>query len=142
MRFEDVVIVGVAHADAPIRVSSTELEQPLAATLKRLGMPVGMLEGLTGVRARRFWQPGFLPSAAATLAGRAVIETTGVDAARIGVLVSTSVSRDYIEPSNACFVHKNLGLGSACLNFDLGNASAIERSSTATRASPSSTPSM
>ena len=122
MRFEDVVIVGVAHADAPIRVSSTELEQPLAATLKRLGMPVGMLEGLTGVRARRFWQPGFLPSAAATLAGRAVIEKTGVDAARIGVLVSTSVSRDYIEPSNACFVHKNLGLGSACLNFDLGNA--------------------
>ena len=66
-----------------------------------------------------------MPSAAATLAGRAVIEQTGVDPARIGVLVSTSVSRDYVEPSNSCFVHRNLGLGSTCLNFDLGNDSAL-----------------
>ena len=122
MHFEDVVIVGVGHADAPIRVNSAELEDPLGPTLERLGMPIGMLESLTGIRARRFWEPGFRPSSAATLAGRRVIEQTGVDPSRIGVLVSTSVSRDYVEPSNACFVHQNLGLDAGCLNFDLGNA--------------------
>jgi len=122
MRFDDVVIVGVGHAQAPVRVSSTELEAPLADTLQRLGMPAGMLEGLTGVRARRFWEPGFRPSAAATLAAQRVLDETGVNGDRIGVLVSTSVSRDYVEPSNACFVHDNLGLSGGCLNFDLGNA--------------------
>ncbi len=122
MRFDDVVIMGVAHADAPIRVTSAELEAPLQNTLERLGMPLGMLEGLTGVKARRFWEPGFQPSSAATLAGQKVIEQTGLDRAHIGVIVSTSVSRDFVEPSNACFVHHNLGLTENCLNFDLGNA--------------------
>lgn len=122
MRFEDVVIVGVSHADAPIGVSSTELEAAFGSTMARLGMPPGMLESLTGVRARRFWERGFRPSQAATLAGRKVLHETGVDPGKIGVVISTSVSRDYVEPSNACFVHQNLGLGDHCLNFDLGNA--------------------
>jgi len=40
----------------------------------------------------------------------------------LGVLVNTSVCRDFIEPSVACLVHGNLKLSPACLNFDLANA--------------------
>lgn len=122
MLFENVVIAGVARADAPIRVSSADLETPLRATMDRLGMPAGMLQGLTGVVARNFWEPGFRSSAAATLAAESVLARTGVARDRIGIIVSTSVSRDYVEPSNACFVHNSLGLSRKCLNFDLGNA--------------------
>jgi len=122
MLFENVVIAGVARADAPIRVTSADLEAPLRSTMDRLGMPPGMLEGLTGVRARSFWEPGFRSSSAATLAAESLLEKTKIDRGRIGVIVSTSVSRDYVEPSNACFVHNSLGLNSSCLNFDLGNA--------------------
>ena len=36
--------------------------------------------------------------------------------------MSTSVCRDYIEPSTASVVHGMLGLPDTCQNFDLGNA--------------------
>lgn len=122
MRFDNVTIVGVARADAPIVVSSAEIEAALRTTMDRLGMPSGMLEGLTGVRSRNFWAPGFRSSSAAALAAERLLSETGIDRSRIGAVVSTSVSRDYVEPSNACFIHHRLGLKSECLNFDLGNA--------------------
>jgi 3-oxoacyl-[acyl-carrier-protein] synthase-3 len=58
----------------------------------------------------------------ATAAARAAIAKAGVDPDRLGLLVSTSVSRDYIEPSTASVVHGALGLPHTCQNFDLGNA--------------------
>ncbi|HEX4383086.1 MAG TPA: 3-oxoacyl-ACP synthase III [Myxococcales bacterium] len=121
-RFEEVSIVTIAHVDAPVRVTSAELDAALSHTYTRLGMPAQLLENLTGVRARRFWEQGVRPSDAATLAGRKAIEDSGVDPARIGLLINTSVCRDYVEPSVACFVHANLGLSSSCLNFDVTNA--------------------
>lgn len=122
MRFENVAIVGVAHVDAPHRISTEELERPLQATYARLGLPGRFLEPLTGVRARRFWDPATAPSDAATLAARRLLDQTGVDRGRIGLLINTSVSRDYVEPSVACFVHANLGLSPRCHNFDVANA--------------------
>ncbi len=122
MRFEGVNILGVAHVDAPHRVTTQEIDSAMADTYGRLGLPARLLESLTGVRARRFWDPGMQPSAAASLAGRLVLEQTGIDAARVGVLISTSVSRDWIEPAVACFVHANLGLPETCINFDIANA--------------------
>ena len=121
-RFDNVSIVGVAHVDPPHRISSREIEDSLADTYSRLGMPRGLLEGLTGVNARRFWDPGTKPSDAAAIAGRKVIDECGVDAARIGILINTSVSRDYVEPSVACAVHSRLGLSEVCLNYDVTNA--------------------
>jgi len=122
MRFQGVNIIGLTHVDAPHRISTEEIDQTMAATYARLGMPARLLENLTGVRARRFWEPGTNPSDGATLAGRRLLEQTGVDPGRIGVLVNTSVCRDWVEPSVACFVHHNLGLPETCLNFDIGNA--------------------
>jgi 3-oxoacyl-[acyl-carrier-protein] synthase III len=122
MRFANVTLVGVAHVDAPHRVTSDELETPLKDTYSRLGIPERILESLTGVRARRFWDDTTKPSDAATFAGKKILERTGVDPSAIGVLVNTSVCRDYVEPSVACFVHHNLGLSPSCISFDIGNA--------------------
>jgi len=122
VRFENVAIHGVAHVDATERVSSAELEARLEPTLKRLRVPRGLLEGLTGIKARRMWGPQVLPSDAAALAGARAIANAGIDRERLGILISTSVCRDYIEPSTACLVHGKLGLGPGCLNFDVGNA--------------------
>ena len=41
---------------------------------------------------------------------------------RVGLLVNTSVSRDYLEPSTASIVSGNLGLAENCQNFDVANA--------------------
>lgn len=122
MLFENVSIAGIAHIEPPHRVTSEELCKKLEPMLKKIGAPLSILEDLTGIKARRFWDKGVQPSDAATLAGQKVLQETGIDPKKIGVMVNTSVSRDYLEPSTACFVHSNLGLSGDCINYDVGNA--------------------
>ncbi|MEZ4473500.1 MAG: 3-oxoacyl-ACP synthase III [bacterium] len=122
MRFEHVSVVDVHRVVAPIRVASAEIEARLAATMDRIGMRGGILQGTAGIDARRFWEPGVQPSDAATRAAEGLLARVDVPRERIGVVFSTSVCRDFLEPSTACLVHGNLGLSPACLNFDLGNA--------------------
>ena len=117
-----VVIEAIAYELAPRRVSSSELENELAETMDRLRLQRGHLERLTGIRERGFWNPGTLPSTGATAAARRVLEMADIDPADIGALINTSVCKDYYEPSVACLVHGNLGLNTACLNYDIGNA--------------------
>lgn len=122
MRFENVSIQGLAYVDAPERVTSAEIGQRLAPTLKRLGFWPSLLESLTGIVARRFWEADARPSQVAALAAARALEQSGVPKGRLGALVSTSVCKDFIEPSVASLVHARLGLGPDCLNFDVGNA--------------------
>jgi 3-oxoacyl-[acyl-carrier-protein] synthase-3 len=122
MRFENVSIFGVAHLDAPHRVPSEEIEKRLAPSLERLEMRADLIRDLSGIIERRFWDEGFQPSDAAAEAGRRAIADAGITADRLGILVNTSVCRDYIEPSTACIVHSKIGLAETCMNFDLGNA--------------------
>ena len=122
MRFEQVSIAALTHVDAPHRLSSQALEARLEEPMRRLSMSPGVLEQVAGIKARRLWDLGTLPSEAASLAGRAALERSGIEPARIGALISTSVCRDYLEPSTACAVHHALGMSAECVNFDLGNA--------------------
>ena len=122
MKFKNVVIQALAAVEPPIRVSSKEIEQKLKPTLDRLGVRDDLLEEVSGISARRFWEKGTSPSDAATLAAEKALDESGIDRQRIGVIINTSVCRDYLEPSTACIIHGNLGLNENCLNFDVGNA--------------------
>ncbi len=122
MKFKNVVIQSLTAVDPPIRVLSIDIEKQLKATFKRLGMRDNLLEEVSGIGARRFWENGTQPSDAATLAAEKALDDSGIDRGKIGVIINTSVCRDYLEPSTACIVHGNLGLADNCLNFDVGNA--------------------
>src|SRR3546814_19244322 len=61
-------------------------------------------------------------SDAATLAGVKALADAGIDPNKVGLLVNTSVSRDYLEPSTASIVSGNLHLPDTCQNFDVANA--------------------
>lgn len=122
MRFSEVAVAAVAHVDAPIRVTTESIADELGPFLDRIGLPRRALQGLSGIVARRFWPANTPPSHAATLAAEHAIAASGLDRAQLGVLINTSVCRDYVEPSTACIVHGNLGLGGHTLNFDLANA--------------------
>ena len=119
---ENVVIEALAYELAPHRIASAALEAEIAGTLQRLGKPPGLIESLTGIRERRFWDVGTMPSEVATLAAAKVIDAAGIDPQEIGCLISTSVCKDYIEPSVASLVHGNLKLSATCMNYDIGNA--------------------
>jgi 3-oxoacyl-[acyl-carrier-protein] synthase-3 len=120
--FKNVAIESVAYELAPHRISSDWLEDQIAETMQRLGVPRGRLEQLSGIRERRFWDEGTLPSAVASMAAEKAIAAAEVDRAKIGVVINTSVCQDYLEPSTACFVHRNLGLAPHAINYDVRNA--------------------
>ena len=120
--FKNVSMAGIAHLDAPLVISSNEIEEKLASTMTRLGIRQGLLQSLSGIKERRFWEKEVQPSDVATKAAELALEKAGLSSGEIGALINTSVCRDYIEPSTACLVHGNLNLDPSCLNYDLGNA--------------------
>ncbi len=122
MLFKNVAIESLGYELAPHRVTSDWLEDQIGETLERLRIPRGRLEALSGIRERRFWDHGTRPSAVATMAAQKAIATAGIDPSEIGLIINTSVSQDYLEPSTAVYVHANLGLSARCINFDLRNA--------------------
>jgi len=121
-RHQDAVIVSVAAVDAPIVVPSSRFDEELSGTYERLGLRAGLLEEVAGVVERRWWPEDVSYADAAAMAGERAIAAAGIDRSQIGLLVDTSVSRAHLEPSAAVDVHRQLGLSSACLNFDLANA--------------------
>ena len=122
MLFQHVAIAGLAHIDAPRQLTSAEINARLKPTLDRLGIKANVLEDVAGIHSRRLWDDGVEASDAATLAGVKALADAGIDPSRIGLLVNTSVSRDYLEPSTASIVSGNLGLSDMCQNFDVANA--------------------
>lgn len=122
MLFKNVAIEAIAYELPPHIIKSSDLENHLTQASNRSKMLPGFIEGLTGIVERRFWDPGTQPSDVATLAARKVISKAGIDPAKIGCMVSTSVGKDFIEPSVASLVHGNLNLPSGCINYDIGNA--------------------
>jgi len=122
MLFQHVSIAGLAHIDAPNRLSSADINARLQPTMDRLGIKTDVLQDIAGIYARRLWGDEVEASDAATLAAEKAIADAGIDRAKIGLLVNTSVSRDFLEPSTASIVSGNLGLGENCQNFDVANA--------------------
>ena len=122
MLFQHVSIAGLAHIDAPHRLSSADINSELKPTMDRLGIKTDVLQDIAGIMARRLWDDETQASDAATLAAEKALADAGVDRSKIGLLVNTSVSRDYLEPSTASIVAGNLGMGENCQNFDVANA--------------------
>ena len=121
-RYDQVVISGLAHIDAPHVVTSAEIESQLARTLERLGIEPGLLESLSGIQERRVYDADTMPSEVAAEAGEAALARSGVDRNDIGALINTSVCRDYLEPSTASLAHGRMDLPAEAVNFDVGNA--------------------
>lgn len=122
MLFQNVAIAGLSHVDAPVSVTSDEINAELKPTLDRLGIRTDVLKDIAGINARRLWGDERLASDAATEAARLALSDAGIDPSRIGLLVNTSVSRDYLEPSTASIVAGNLKVSDTCQNFDVANA--------------------
>ena len=122
MLFQHVAIAGLAHIDAPRRLSSDEINVRLKPTLDRLGIKTDVLGDIAGIHARYLWEADAQASDVATLAGVKALADAGIDPDKVGLLVNTSVSRDYLEPSTASIVSGNLGLPDTCQNFDVANA--------------------
>ena len=122
MHYRHVCIESIGYEVPPTILRTVDIEEELAPLYSRLGMKPGWLQSVTGIRARRFWDRHIQPSDVATRAAEIALANSSFQRDKIGALVSTSVCKDYLEPSVGAFVHGNLGLSPSCLNFDAGNA--------------------
>ncbi len=122
VKFEQVALVGLGRVDAPQVMRSKTIEDRLRPAMSRAGYSKGLLYQLTGIAERRLWPEDVLVSDAAAQAGEVALQKAGIHPSKIGVLINTSVCKDFIEPSVASRVHRLLGLSPRCLNFDVANA--------------------
>src|SRR3954471_5974071 len=121
-RFRYTSVLAVQTVDASRVVTSDALDDAVADTYARVGLRPGLLERLAGIRERRWWADGVTFIEGAAMAGAKAISESGVDPAGIGIMINTSISRRYLEPSTAVAVHHALGLPRSCQNFDVTNA--------------------
>ncbi|HEX7378520.1 MAG TPA: 3-oxoacyl-ACP synthase III [Pirellulales bacterium] len=103
-------------------VTSAEIEERLSPVYRRLRLPEGRLELMTGIRERRFWPEDTLPGDISIQSAEQAISAAGIDRGEIGCLIHASVCRDHLEPATACRVHHGLGLSADCVVYDLSNA--------------------
>lgn len=122
MRYHNVCLESLGYALPEEVVTSSEIERQLAPLYERLHLPEGRLELMTGIRERRFWPAGTLPSEKSIVSGERAIDAAGIDRELIGALVHASVCRDHLEPATACRVHHGLRLPADCLIYDVSNA--------------------
>ncbi len=122
MQFQNVCLEAVSCNLPDEVVSSAEIEARLNPLYRRLRLPEGRLELMTGIGQRRFWPPGMAPSRMSIETGEKAICASGIDRSKIGALIHGSVCRDFLEPATACSVHHGLKLPSDCLVYDLSNA--------------------
>ena len=122
MRFQQVCLEAFAVVLPENVVTSLELERRLAPVYDRFSLREGRLELMTGIRERRFWDVGTLPSDGSVRAGRLAMASCNTRPEDIGCLIHAAVSRDCLEPATASTVHAQLGLSPNTTTFDLSNA--------------------
>jgi acyl-CoA:acyl-CoA alkyltransferase len=118
----NAALLSISHIEAPVVVPSSHFDEVLAPTLERLRLRPGLLEKVAGVKERRWWAPGQVASDVAAECGAKALSEAGVDAADVGVVISTTVTRPHLEPAVATSVHHGMDLPSSAMNFDIANA--------------------
>ena len=121
-RFAGVSLLAVtSRIPAGVRTSAA-VQERLAPALRRLRLPTTLLQRVAGVQERRAWTADEDVDDATVAAGREALAVAGVEAADVGLLINTSVTRRHLEPSVAVRLHHGLGLPSSAVNFDVANA--------------------
>lgn len=122
MNYRKVHIEALEYELAPVVVSSSDLEARLESLYRELRIAPGQLQALTGIRERRWWEPGYPLSRGAVAAAQKVLSASGIAVSDIGALVYTGVCREQFEPATACRVADGLGISGNVAVFDLSNA--------------------
>jgi 3-oxoacyl-[acyl-carrier-protein] synthase-3 len=120
--YHNVCLESIAYTLPEEVVTSAEIEARLAPLYRRLRLPEGRLELMSGIAQRRFWPPGTLPGTKSAETAEKALQAAGIDRRHVGAVVHGSVCRDFLEPATACGVHHRLGLPRECAVYDVSNA--------------------
>ncbi len=122
MKYNRVHLETIAYELPNHIVTSAWIEEQLAPLYKKLYLNPGQLEALTGVRERRWWEPGHINAVETIKAAKKAVTETGIPEKDIGALLYCSVCRDNFEPATACHVASAFDLPAICAVHDISNA--------------------
>ncbi|MDR1395399.1 MAG: 3-oxoacyl-ACP synthase III [Deltaproteobacteria bacterium] len=120
--FTKAALAGWSRHAGPDCLDSASLEEVLAPVLERLKLPRGLLAQMTGISSRRLYPAGSPVIRGGFLAAQALLDRFPHLKQQIDLHFSTSVGRDFLEPSAASSVSAQLELGPQVRNMDLGSA--------------------
>ncbi len=127
MKYSRVFIERFGYELAPCVVTSAELEERLVPTYGSLHIQPGQLEQITGIRERRYWEPGYTVTQGATKAAEKALTGSPVPSAALETLIYGGVCRQHFEPATACHVAAGLQLAGHSIHpsahvYDVSNA--------------------
>jgi acyl-CoA:acyl-CoA alkyltransferase len=122
MKYSRVYLDSMGYELAPRVVSSTALEERLAPLYRKLYLQPGLIQAWTGIRERRWWNPGFTYAGEAAKAAEKALKASAVPREDIGGVIYAGVCRDQFEPATAAGVAAALGVSATTVSFDLSNA--------------------
>ena len=77
MLFKNVAIAGLAHIDAPVTLTSDQINLELKPAMDRLGIKTDVLQDIAGIKARRMWDGDLQASDVATMAAEKALLDAG-----------------------------------------------------------------
>ncbi len=122
MQYTKVYLESFGYELPPNVVTSADLEKRLGPVYEALHFQPGQLEAITGIRERRFWDPGVKMHIGAIKAGQKALAASGIPPSEIGILIYGGVCRDNLEPATGCAVANGLGLDGQTQIYDISNA--------------------
>ena len=108
----NAAITNIAYCLPEGKLTSDDLSARFGADV------VGKIERITGIRQRRISAPGECASDMAFRAAEALFES-GVDKAKIDMLIFATQTPDYLIPSTSCILQDRLGLSKSTAAFDI-----------------------
>jgi 3-oxoacyl-[acyl-carrier-protein] synthase-3 len=122
MKFTRVFLEAIGYELPQNVITSTWIEEQLAPLYRKLYLQPGQLEALTGIRERRWWNPGHINAVEAAKAAKRAMAETDIPVEDIGAVVYCGVCRDNYEPATACHVGAELKVQAETFIQDISNA--------------------
>lgn len=122
MKFSRVFLESIGY-ELPKRViTSRWIEEQLWPLYQKIHFQIGTLEALTGVKERRWWEPGHINAVEAAKAAKKALSKSDVPIEDIGAVIYCAVCRDNFEPATACHVASELKVRPETVIHDITNA--------------------
>jgi 3-oxoacyl-[acyl-carrier-protein] synthase-3 len=120
--FQNSAILAWARDEGPETLSTQELEGLLLPLYREANIPSGIVEKMTGIKSRNLYPKSDPPLTGAVNAAKSLFYNSGFHPEHVDLLYSTSVGREFLEPSTASFVQNSLNIGPNATSLDIGSA--------------------
>ncbi len=122
MKYSKVFIESFGYELAPNIITTQDIEAKLAPFFETINFGPGLIEGLTGITHRRYWDEDHTLAEHAAIAAKKALDEAEMSADQIQTLVFCGVGQDGFEPATACAVADHLNIRENCQVYDVKNA--------------------